>query len=491
MAIAFLRHGLRDTVHLRPLVHQGASPLDEVTVTNFRCFAEEQTAPLAPLTILVGENSTGKTSFMALVRVLWDVAFREQLPNFKEPPYDLGSFDEIAHHRGGSGGQAQTFEAGFSMQASDQSGRAATGLDGGAICYLATFRADDAGVLPSVRRLKSRNVSAECRISESGHVSLIVATSRGAWRVPRHHGGFAETFAPSPLWRIGQRDLPPFGFLIHTFQHGALVEPDLLERMAGTEDPPGEQDVEELRLLQVPGWWDAPRPFPGAPVRSRPRRTYDLAQAIPDPEGEHVPMLLATLARKDADAWRSLKRSIEAFGREAGLFDEIRIRVLGGKAGGPFQVEVRKSGKRSKGPRRNVIDVGYGVSQILPVVTELLRDERPRMFLLQQPEVHLHPSAQAALGGLLCRVASGRRKRIVVETHSDHLIDRIRMDIRDGRTGLKPDDVSILYFQRRNLSVTIHSLGWDAGGSLIARRGQIPEGYRQFFRAERRRSLGL
>ena len=465
--------------------------MDEVTVTNFRCFAEEQTAPLAPLTILVGENSTGKTSFMALVRVLWDVAFRDQLPNFKEPPYDLGSFDEIAHYRGGRGGRAQTFEAGFSMRASDQSDLAEPGLDGGTIGYHATFRADDAGVLPSIRRLKNRAASAECRISESGHVSLVVATSRGVWRVPLHHGRFAGPLGSSPMWDMAQRDLPPFGFMIHTFQHGALRKPDLLERMDGTEDPPGEQDVEELRLLHVPAWWDSPRPFPGAPVRSRPRRTYDPAQAIPDPEGEHVPMLLATLARKDSDAWRSLKRSIEAFGHEAGLFNEVRIRVLGGKAGGPFQVEVRKRGKRSKGPRRNIIDVGYGVSQVLPVVTELLRDERPRMFLLQQPEVHLHPSAQAALGGLLCRVASGGRKRIVVETHSDHLIDRIRMDIRDGRTKLKPDDVSILYFQRRNLAVTIHSLGWDAAGSLIAERGQIPEGYRQFFWAERRRSLGL
>lgn len=54
---------------------------------------------------------------------------------------------------------------------------------------------------------------------------------------------------------------------------------------------------------------------------------------------------------------------------------------------------------------------------------------------------------------------------MIVETHSDHLIDRVRMDVRDGRTALKPEDVSILYFERDNLSVTIHSLGWDPHGS--------------------------
>ena len=54
--------------------------MESVTVKNFRCFREEQTARLAPLTFLVGENSTGKTSFLALLRALWDVAFRETVP---------------------------------------------------------------------------------------------------------------------------------------------------------------------------------------------------------------------------------------------------------------------------------------------------------------------------------------------------------------------------------------------------------------------------
>ena len=87
--------------------------MDEITLKNFRCFREEQTARLAPLTLLVGENSTGKTSFMAMIRALWDVAYRLTDPDFKEEPYDLGSFDEIAHHRGGRGGRAETFEAGI------------------------------------------------------------------------------------------------------------------------------------------------------------------------------------------------------------------------------------------------------------------------------------------------------------------------------------------------------------------------------------------
>ena len=73
--------------------------MDEVRLKNFRCFRDQQTARLAPLTLLVGENSTGKTSFMALIRALWDAVYLRAIPDFKESPYDLGSFYEIFHQR--------------------------------------------------------------------------------------------------------------------------------------------------------------------------------------------------------------------------------------------------------------------------------------------------------------------------------------------------------------------------------------------------------
>ena len=180
------------------------------------------------------------------------------------------------------------------------------------------------------------------------------------------------------------------------------------------------------------------------------------------------------------------------------LFDEISVKPLGKRDSEPFQVQIRKFGKRAKGPQRNLIDVGYGVSQVLPIITDLLRREvrdvrrdeetkslRP-IFLLQQPEVHLHPSAQAALGSLFCQIA-GSNRQLVVETHSDHLLDRVRMDVRDGATNLRPEDVSILFFERGDLDVRIHSLGIDNEGNIVG----APEGYRKFFMEETARSLRL
>ena len=66
--------------------------LNAITLQNFRCFRERQTARLAPLTLLVGDNSTGKTSFLALIRALWDAGVGNRVPDFKESPLRPGEF---------------------------------------------------------------------------------------------------------------------------------------------------------------------------------------------------------------------------------------------------------------------------------------------------------------------------------------------------------------------------------------------------------------
>jgi len=75
----------------------------------------------------------------------------------------------------------------------------------------------------------------------------------------------------------------------------------------------------------------------------------------------------------------------------------------------------------------------------------------------------------------------------VVETHSDYLLDRVRMAVRDGKSKLKPDDVSILFFERGDLDVRIHSLALDKEGQVI----DAPAGYRKFFMEEMNRRLKI
>ena len=456
--------------------------MDRITLQNYRCFdSAEQTARLAPLTLLVGPNSTGKTSFLALIRALWDVAFREVVPNFREEPYDLGSFEDIVHRRGGRDKTEESFNAGFeytppAMWYSTQ------------IAFSATFANRWTAPYPVSRCIAGGGVRIE--IPEATPSEQMVRF----WV-----GGYRGQFPTDRLTR-SYRDL-----LLHPFREIdfstelELVAPDDSVSVSLTDD-------ETIRLSDLRNavshehLYRCP-PFGYAPFQSHPRRTYDPTPLNLDAEGKSVPSYLADLHRDNPEHWRLLKAELENFGRDSELFDEIGVRSFGKTDGDPFQIQVRKFGKRRKGPWRNLIDVGYGNSQVLPLIVEMLKryDEpmspliplmllshQPPMLLIQQPEVHLHPQAQAALGTLFCQVAAGGRQ-LVVETHSDHIIDRVRMDVRDQTTGLKPEDVSILYFEPGDFAVKIHSIRLDDMGNVL----DAPPGYRQFFTDEMMRSIGL
>jgi hypothetical protein len=134
------------------------------------------------------------------------------------------------------------------------------------------------------------------------------------------------------------------------------------------------------------------RPVALAPIRSRPERTYEPIRDQQAPEGRHVPVVLARIHATDSDAWVKLKSQLEEFGRGSGLFSEVGVRQLGRSKRGPFQLEMSIEGQIGK---RNLVDIGYGVSQALPIVVDAATATRGRTILIQQPEVHLHPLAQA------------------------------------------------------------------------------------------------
>ena len=159
--------------------------VDEITLENFRCFREKQIARLAPLTLLVGENSTGKTSFMAMIRALWDVAYRHRIPDFKEEPYDLGSFDEIAHHRGAKGGRAEEIGAGFktTLTAFPRQGRRADSVP---YCFSVTFNKKGTAPIPVTRRFGFEDVQMEIR-QDQDRTRLSIATPNGSWELPNTH----------------------------------------------------------------------------------------------------------------------------------------------------------------------------------------------------------------------------------------------------------------------------------------------------------------
>lgn len=429
----------------------------EITLRDFRCFRERQIVPLAPLTLLVGENSTGKTSFLAAVRAVWDAAHWIYRADFRKAPYDLGAFPEVVYSRGGRTNNADSFSIGF---------KELDNLDR-LLDFEVTFESRDAAPAPATIAWRYGAVSVEHHRTNGENPQYVFKFPSGSFEV--------DKFVDQQL-------------------HDAAADNDL-ESLSAYLKPSAERQgytlsFQDLQKISVLLWMfisflGPDSLFASAPIHPSPRRTYDPTKLDSDPWGIDVPSRFASLQFQDKAEWAVLKGKLDEFGRESGLFDDFSVKQLAGTEGGPFQLQVRKFGKKGrKGPKRNLMDVGFGISQVLPTLAALFRTNGPYMLLLQQPELHLHPSAQAALGSLFCKMASSGRQ-LIIETHSDYLLDRILLDVRDKRTDLKSDEVSILYFERDDRDVSIHSIRIDEEGNVL----DTPEGYRRFFKDELNRVI--
>ena len=453
-----------------------------VTLKNFRCFGSEQTVPLAPLTLLVGENSTGKTSFMAMIRALWDLVFNGDEPNFNKLPYDLGSFHEIVRDDPDATAERDFFGAGCSLRFYSR------GIKTGLHSQIDVEFSKD-GSIPVLNKLRvSHNKTwIECA-KESASSSVRLGVSCG---IHDRTWDFKPRARHSILSEYGDEDvlsyLREMGSIMRWELSDTNRKKDTLIARDGTSKP----TVSELRTLRnlainirtnFSRYGEA---YASAPVRSSPQRTYEVSQSIRDVEGRYVPKYLAYLHDRGGDEWNHLKEALEEFGRSSGLFDQISIEKLGDKGGVPFQVKIGFSQNGMAIRDRNLIDVGYGVSQALPVLTEVMHRDARHLLLFQQPEVHLHPRAQAALGSLFCKIA-GNDRQIIVETHSDYILDRVRIDIRDQKSELQHLDVAILFFDRSGPSVKIHRINLDSAGNIV----DPPPSYRQFFMQETNRLIG-
>lgn len=453
--------------------------INEISLKNFRCFGSKQTARVAPLTFLVGDNSTGKTSFMAMIRpLLTAAAFQFDDIDFKEDPYDLGSFDDMVHRGPRPPGDSAVIEASFKASLASKGGDRQSDR---VLRFSVAFGRSDPSPIPIRWRTQVGRTWVEYDADQDDGEFLVFGTCNATWRT-RWPSIVVEGSDPG-----GGGGVPLVNRMIpFVLALGPEKQLDVVP-VSGSR-PPESEDWEELRQVFWPLLWsDVQSLFASAPVRSKPKRAYDPARPKHDPEGDYIPMYLARESLRASDDWKQTKKDLEVFGRSSGLFDEISIRRFGKTSSDPFQVQVRNRENGKLGPPRNLMDVGYGVSQVLPVIAELLRqDVANGTYLLQQPEVHLHPSAQAALGNLFCRVAAGG-DQLIVETHSDYLLDRVRMLIRDGEAKIRPEDVSVLFFERRGPGVQIHSIQFDEHGYVLG----APDGYGQFFLEEVERSIGL
>lgn len=423
---------------------------------NFRSFQNTGLVDIRPITIIVGENSSGKTSFLAGIRSLLSSFNNKPDTIFNAEPFFLGGFDQIAHYRGGKGGRAHEFSLRIVIPLTT---KGAT-RDSRSISHRMTF-------VKGMPQPRLRSYEMEC---EDYRFSINLEEGAGhvvAGRRNRRLFKSDDTRLSDYIRNIGLMFVP------------VLVSEFLKDKESAVRDFP-EQIIE--------GWGDSIRrlsnrnPFASAPVRTQPLRTYTPSEITASAEGAHVPLTLARMKTSDPKRWEQVQKQLGDFGKKAGLFDNLDVRLLGRKDGNdPFQVTVRRDG-----PSANLVDVGYGVSQSIPLAYQFIVDESHQDFLIQQPEVHLHPRAQAEIASLIIDSSNrNQKKNYLIETHSDYIVDRMRIEVMNKR--LHHDRILILFFSKPSLSSYVHPIYIDANGNLL----KAPSTYREFFLREHAKLLGI
>jgi predicted ATPase len=235
------------------------------------------------------------------------------------------------------------------------------------------------------------------------------------------------------------------------------------------------------------GWLEGPRPWDGqqalaiqqrlttefwdklqqvhflGPIRERAERTSVVGQAAADyvgPTGQEMASVLG--ARRELIGPVNEWCDRLGLGYHVQLLDPVNPDIL---EAGDFTVLALQDRRHEPPVLVSAHAVGYGIGQVLPIVVQSLL-AHDSLLLVEQPEVHLHPRLQAALGDLFIEAVAERRMQLLVETHSEHLILRLLRRVREGSLG--PDDLAILYVDTDDDGAAfVRRLEVDSDGDLV------------------------
>ena len=196
------------------------------------------------------------------------------------------------------------------------------------------------------------------------------------------------------------------------------------------------------------------------PIRIRPERFYRWTGTELDriePDGANTIQSLITSSRSDEVLAEAVANGII----KLDLVEAFTIRTINENKG-LYEITATSGGVES-----SLTDVGFGVSQVLPVLTMLLSAPANSIILLEQPELHLHPNAQAALADLMLYVAETRKLQLIVESHSEHIVRRLQRRIAEAqRPFATPENIKMYYCESGKTGSTVSEVEVDRFGQI-------------------------
>ncbi|MCW3094961.1 MAG: uncharacterized protein JWL77_579 [Chthonomonadaceae bacterium] len=207
------------------------------------------------------------------------------------------------------------------------------------------------------------------------------------------------------------------------------------------------------------------------PLRANPERTYTWSGAQPSDMGQAgeqaVHAILASrdqgekISRGKGHKQATLEEYVAGWLQTLGLIAEFRVEAVA-EGSQIFQVKVQKV---RGGTETLITDVGFGVSQILPVIVLCFYVPKGSTVILEQPEIHLHPAVQATLADVLIDAQSRRNVQIIVESHSEYLLRRLQRRIAEQ--SLSKNDVALYFCEADKMGSKLRPLELDLFGNIV------------------------
>lgn len=406
--------------------------LTRLALTAFKSWHTTGDVRLAPITGLFGTNSSGKTSLLQsllLLKQTADSSDRGQALHFgdKSSPVDLGDFRTLVH------GHDPTAKLGIefdwrepkAIEIKDPSHKDHLLHASNEMGFITRVAAAN-GLTSNPLRVRVEQM--DYRVGDVHFGMSLKDGKSGKYALAQRGTTFKFVRTPGRVWQLPS-PAKCYGFPdeVRAYYQNAGFLADL--------ELAFERKLKSLFYL--------------GPLRAYPERQYPWSGAQPEDMGrageQAVNALLAsrerglTINRGRGKKKATLAEYVAHWLRELGLIESFRVEPIA-KDGQLYQVLVRKTANSAE---VLVTDVGFGVSQILPVLVLCFYVPEGSTIILEQPEIHLHPAVQAGLADVFIDAWKKRRVQILLESHSEHLLRRLQR--RVAEEGLAPNDVA-LYF---------------------------------------------
>ena len=209
----------------------------------------------------------------------------------------------------------------------------------------------------------------------------------------------------------------------------------------------------------------------------RPQNTYNAAQWDREginPLGNHGEYAVPFLSL-EGDSFRVPDELCLDSGKTNSLFDQTSAWISELSPGAniraqsiPFEdrakLDISYSGQRLDSASFLPVNIGFGIHYVLPLVVALLTADEHGLLLIENPESHLHPRGQSKMADLISRAAQ-RGTQIFCESHSDHMINGVRVAVKKG--SFSSDNLSIVYFDKdENQMTKTIEIAVDSNGIL-------------------------